>query len=62
MAVDRALPNLELLKVHNEKAHICTTHLFTFDSQEEECLLYTRDFAPVFGIAEDSVTGSANEY
>lgn len=59
-AIDRAVPNLEQLRAHNVEANICTTHLFTFDSQEKDCLLYTRDFAPAVGIAEDPVTGSAN--
>ncbi|GAE36953.1 PhzF family phenazine biosynthesis protein [Halalkalibacter akibai] len=59
-AVDRAKPNFEFLSQHNQMNNICTTHLFTFDSQEEGCLLYTRDFAPAVGILEDPVTGSAN--
>lgn len=60
MAIDAALPNMDLLKDHNKTRGICTTHLFTFDSGEADWKLYTRDFAPAVGIAEDPVTGSAN--
>ncbi|MFV8827901.1 PhzF family phenazine biosynthesis protein [Alkalihalobacterium sp. APHAB7] len=59
-AIDEAIPNIDLLKDHNMTRGICTTHLFTFDSEEADWKLYTRDFAPAVGIAEDPVTGSAN--
>ncbi|KHF38920.1 PhzF family phenazine biosynthesis protein [Halalkalibacter okhensis] len=59
-AIDEAIPQIDKLKKHNKSHNICTTHLFTFDSQEEDCLLYTRDFAPAVGIPEDPVTGAAN--
>ncbi|MFE8699247.1 PhzF family phenazine biosynthesis protein [Cytobacillus sp. FJAT-54145] len=59
-AIDAAIPKIDDLKEHNQKAGISTTHLFTFDSQDDTCKVYTRDFAPAVGIAEDPVTGSAN--
>lgn len=59
-AVDLARPNIEKLKRHNIENNIVTTHLFTFDRKVEDCLIYTRDFAPAVGISEDPVTGSAN--
>ncbi|WP_216827674.1 PhzF family phenazine biosynthesis protein [Alkalihalobacterium elongatum] len=59
-AIDEATPMIDQLKEHNLMHDICTTHLFTFDSQEEGMKVYTRDFAPAVGIAEDPVTGSAN--
>ncbi|MDE5415596.1 PhzF family phenazine biosynthesis protein [Alkalihalobacterium chitinilyticum] len=59
-AMDKAMPNMDLLKEHNITRGICTTHLFTFDSREADWKLYTRDFAPAVGITEDPVTGSAN--
>ncbi|MDT8861171.1 PhzF family phenazine biosynthesis protein [Alkalihalobacillus sp. MEB130] len=59
-AIDDAIPQMTKLKEHNEAHQITTTHLFTFDSQEEDCIVYTRDFAPAVGINEDPVTGSAN--
>ncbi|WP_088105222.1 PhzF family phenazine biosynthesis protein [Halalkalibacter urbisdiaboli] len=59
-AIDSAIPNLLELAKHNKREGIVTTHLFTFDSQEDDCLVYTRDFAPAVGVEEDPVTGSAN--
>jgi trans-2,3-dihydro-3-hydroxyanthranilate isomerase len=59
MAVDAARPMLDDLATMNKEFGISTTHLFTFDTVED-ALVYTRDFAPAFGIPEDPVTGSAN--
>lgn len=58
-AVDAALPLLDELGAFNREHQASTTHLFTFDS-DTDAKLYTRDFAPAVGIAEDPVTGSAN--
>ncbi|RXT03817.1 PhzF family phenazine biosynthesis protein [Ammoniphilus sp. CFH 90114] len=59
-AIDQASPKLSELEAMNREKNIVTTHLFTFDTKEEGYDLYTRDFAPAVGIAEDPVTGSAN--
>ncbi|WP_027408114.1 PhzF family phenazine biosynthesis protein [Anoxybacteroides tepidamans] len=58
-AIDAAQPQLDDLDVANRASGISTTHLFTFDAKEGYDL-YTRDFAPAVGIAEDPVTGAAN--
>ncbi|WP_249899417.1 PhzF family phenazine biosynthesis protein [Paenibacillus sp. PK3_47] len=58
-AIDAARPDLAQLAAHNKKHGISTTHLFTFDGKPGFDL-YTRDFAPAIGIAEDPVTGAAN--
>ncbi|MDZ5473001.1 PhzF family phenazine biosynthesis protein [Bacillus sp. 31A1R] len=58
-AMDEALPLIEELGSMNREHFISTTHLFTFENVDD-CELYTRDFAPAVGIAEDPVTGSAN--
>lgn len=59
-AIDAAKPLLDELAVLNQSQQAVTTHLFTFDTQMEGYDLYTRDFAPAIGIAEDPVTGAAN--
>ncbi|ERJ11986.1 PhzF family phenazine biosynthesis protein [Haloplasma contractile] len=59
-AIDEAVPDFKRLKAHNKKHGIASVHLFTFDTREDDCLLYTRDFSPAVGIDEDPVTGSAN--
>ncbi|MDQ0191673.1 PhzF family phenazine biosynthesis protein [Paenibacillus wynnii] len=58
-AIDAAKPKMEPLASLNKKHNISTTHLFTFDAKPGFDL-YTRDFAPAVGIAEDPVTGAAN--
>lgn len=58
-AIDEAVPNLDELSALNIQHGISTTHLFTLE-KNEDYFLYTRDFAPAVGIAEDPVTGSAN--
>ncbi|PTM56796.1 PhzF family phenazine biosynthesis protein [Desmospora activa DSM 45169] len=58
--IDTARPQLEELAKLNRAQQASTTHLFTFDTEERGYDLYTRDFAPAVGIAEDPVTGAAN--
>lgn len=58
-AIDMAVPNFDKLGAMNKQWGISTTHLFTFE-QDEDYFIYTRDFAPAVGITEDPVTGSAN--
>ncbi len=53
-------PDFSKLKDHNKLRSISTTHLFTFDTKDNNDLLLTRDFAPAVGVDEDPVTGSAN--
>jgi len=59
-AIDAARPDQEKLGELNRAQRAVTTHLFTFDSEGMEYDLYTRDFGPAVGLAEDPVTGSAN--
>lgn len=59
IAIDHATPDLTSLAKHNKDQQITTTHLYTFNT-DKEMDLYTRDFAPGIGIAEDPVTGAAN--
>lgn len=59
-AIDQARPVLGELAEMNRALGISTTHLFSFDTGDEACDLYTRDFCPAIGIPEDPVTGAAN--
>ncbi|MGB8953790.1 MAG: PhzF family phenazine biosynthesis protein [Tumebacillaceae bacterium] len=59
-AIDNARPQFEALHDLNREYDAVTTHLFTFDTQDDQYDIYTRDFAPAVGIPEDPVTGSAN--
>ncbi|NBI31112.1 PhzF family phenazine biosynthesis protein [Chengkuizengella marina] len=59
-AIDSAKPNFKKLAEINKNDNVDTTHLFTFDTDEKEVDLYTRDFLPALGVDEDPVTGAAN--
>lgn len=57
--IDAADPDFSALAKHNKEYQISTTHLYTFNTNNEYDI-YTRDFAPGIGINEDPVTGAAN--
>jgi PhzF family phenazine biosynthesis protein len=57
--INEAMPDFTALSKHNKEHQISTTHLYTFNT-ENDYDLYTRDFAPGIGIQEDPVTGAAN--
>lgn len=59
-AIDAARPNLSELAKLNARQGVATTHLFAFGEKADPFEIYTRDFGPAVGIAEDPVTGSAN--
>ncbi|WP_411342681.1 PhzF family phenazine biosynthesis protein [Paenibacillus sp. WLX1005] len=59
ISIDEAKPDLSDLAQYNRELGVITTHLFT-SKAENYSQIYTRDFAPAIGIAEDPVTGSAN--
>ncbi|MFD1673990.1 PhzF family phenazine biosynthesis protein [Alicyclobacillus fodiniaquatilis] len=59
-SIDTAQPRLTELGQMNTEQKAATTHLFTFAAEGSPYDIYTRDFAPAVGIAEDPVTGAAN--
>jgi PhzF family phenazine biosynthesis protein len=59
-AIDAAEPDLRVLANLNVCLRCETTHLFCAKDLTTSDTIYTRDFAPAVGIAEDPVTGSAN--
>lgn len=49
----------EIKKICNDLG-VGSFHLFTFDTLEPKSVYHARNFAPVYGINEDPVTGTAN--
>jgi PhzF family phenazine biosynthesis protein len=53
-------PNFEKIKKICIQLGVGSYHLFTFDTIESDSLYHSRNFAPLYGINEDPVTGTAN--
>ena len=53
-------PDFENIKKICNKIGVGSLHLFTFDTIESNSIYHARNFAPVYGINEDPVTGTAN--
>ena len=53
-------PDFEKIKKLCIRFGIGSFHLFTFDTIEPSSTYHARNFAPVYGINEDPVTGTAN--
>jgi PhzF family phenazine biosynthesis protein len=53
-------PNFNKIKDICKKNDFGSFHLFTFDSLETKSVYHARNFAPLYGINEDPVTGTAN--
>jgi PhzF family phenazine biosynthesis protein len=53
-------PDFEKIKKICIKLNIGSFHLFTFDTINQESIYHARNFAPLYGINEDPVTGTAN--
>lgn len=53
-------PNLELMSDLNRKTDSIGMHVFSLDSQESRYTAHCRNFAPLFGINEESATGSSS--
>jgi len=43
-----------------EKSGVGSLFAFTFETLSEDCFVHTRCFAPLYGVNEDPVTGTAN--
>jgi PhzF family phenazine biosynthesis protein len=59
-AIDAAEPDLARLARLNIHLRCDTTHLWCAKDLATSDTIYTRDFAPAVGVAEDPVTGTAN--
>lgn len=53
-------PNFEKIKKICIKHNIGSFHLFTFETIESDSVYHARNFAPLYGVNEDPVTGTAN--
>ncbi|HHH78105.1 MAG TPA: PhzF family phenazine biosynthesis protein [Thermoplasmatales archaeon] len=53
-------PDFEMLKRMCEKIGVGSLFAFTFETLNRDCLVHTRCFAPLYGVNEDPVTGTAN--
>lgn len=53
-------PDLNQLKNLSKAIDCNGYYVFTLDTQEKDCLVNGRMFAPAIGVAEDPVTGNAN--
>jgi len=53
-------PDFEKIKKLCSRFGVGSFHLFTFDTVESDSIYHARNFAPVYGVNEDPVTGTAN--
>ena len=53
-------PDFEKIKHLCNKIGAGSFHLFTFDTIEKDSVYHARNFAPLYGVNEDPVTGTAN--
>lgn len=53
-------PDFEKIKKLCSRFGVGSFHLFTFDTIESDSTYHARNFAPVYGVNEDPVTGTAN--
>lgn len=53
-------PNFQKIKKICNKLNVGSFHLFTFETIEPRSVYHARNFAPVYAVNEDSVTGTAN--
>jgi len=59
-AIKQIMVNTSLLEKHKEMLPSTEIYVFTFDTTYEDSTIHARMFAPLFGIYEDPVTGSAS--
>ena len=53
-------PNFKKIKDICNKYNVGSIHIFTFDTIESDSIYHARNFAPLYGVNEDPVTGTAN--
>ena len=58
--LDRLSPDFNQIRMFCEKHSIGSWHVFTFKAKEKTSIYHARNFAPLYGINEDPVTGTAN--
>jgi len=58
--IKKIKPNSNKIKDICKKYGVGSIHTFTFDTIESDSIYHARNFAPLYGINEDPVTGTAN--
>lgn len=58
--IQKMKPDFEKVKEICIKAGVGSIFVFTFETINEECFIHARCFAPLYGVNEDAVTGTAN--
>ena len=53
-------PNFKKIKDICNNYNVGSIHIFTFDTIESDSIYHARNFAPLYGVNEDPVTGTAN--
>ena len=53
-------PDFNKIKDICKKYNVGSIHTFTFETMENDSIYHARNFAPLYGIGEDPVTGTAN--
>ncbi len=56
----RITPDYQLVKKICNQQGVGSMHVFSFETIETDSVYHARNFAPVYGINEDPVTGTAN--
>jgi PhzF family phenazine biosynthesis protein len=54
------IPNFKKVKQICKKNYFGSFHVFTFETKEPTSVYHARNFAPVYAVNEDPVTGTAN--
>jgi len=58
--LESIIPDFKKIKNLCNRFGVGSFHLFTFDTIESDSIYHARNFAPIYGINEDPVTGTAN--
>ena len=56
----RLKPDFELIKKLCREINVGSLHVFSFETMEKKSTVHARNFAPLYGVNEDPVTGTAN--
>lgn len=60
LALFELKPDFEKMNTFNKKTNTVGFHVFTLDTLNQESIAHSRNFAPLYGINEESATGSSN--
>ena len=58
--LEKMTPDFEKMKTFCKNQGVGSLHVFSFETYDKDSLYHARNFAPLYGINEDPVTGTAN--